>query len=237
MTTVAEAQKMAGPTLPVLDKGFIRLDAYEASDLSVVNAARVSFAKHKSAIEEEDVGLIRFLMKGRHTSPFEHGYFRFHVKVPIMVVREWHRHRTWSFNEWSGRYSVLQPEWYVPARDDIRHQVGKPGAYTFERVEEDGLARWVQDKVNRSCEEAFEAYELMLQRGIAKEQARLVLPVNTYTEMYASVDPLNLMRFLSLRNTEHAMFEIREYAKAMEELVKPIIPVTMEAFIAQGRML
>jgi thymidylate synthase (FAD) len=251
--------------IELLDKGFVRLDAVQASDLAVVNAARVSFAKRsrlhspecRAVVEPgttnddcncdpndvwtdltiQDRGIIRFLMKGRHTSPFEHGLFSFHVKLPLVVVREWQRHRTWSFNELSGRYAQLPAEWYVPARDDIRHQVGKPGAYEFKRVEDDELAEEVRNRIDSASRFLFEDYQAMLDMGIAKEQARLILPVNLYTEMIASVDPLNLMRFLSLRNSEHAMKEIREYAIALEEIAVQHMPVTFAAFVANGRQL
>ena len=122
-------------TIRVLDHGFVRLDGAMANDLSVVNGARVSFARHKEEMDESDEGLIRFLLRERHGSPFEHGYFRFLVKAPIFVVREHHRHRAGhSYNEWSGRYSKLEAEFYVP--DHVRRQLGKPGAYTFEPVDE-----------------------------------------------------------------------------------------------------
>lgn len=236
MTSVSEASQMGGITFPVLDKGFLRLDAHEASDLAVVNSARVSFAKHKETMDESDEGLIGYLMRGGHTSPFEHGYFRFHVKLPIAVVREWHRHRTWSFNEWSARYSVLEPEFYIPHRDDIRHQVGKPGAYTFERVEDDETAERAQDYLQRVYQVAYDTYEtLMGDEGIAKEIARMVLPVGIYTEMYASVDPLNLMRFLTLRTDANAQREIRNYAQAMESVLAHVMPITYQAWVANGR--
>src|SRR6476469_7641682 len=120
--------------IPVLDHGFVRLDAVMADDLSVANAARVSFARRKEELDESDEGLIRFLMRDRHGTPFEHNAFRFHVRCPIFVAREWFRHRVGSFNEFSMRYARATDEFYVPAAEDVRSQVGKPGAYTFEPV-------------------------------------------------------------------------------------------------------
>ena len=125
---------MAAPstTIDVLDHGFVRLDAALADDLSVVNAARVSFGARVDVMDDRNAGLVRFLMRERHGTPFEHNFFRFHIKAPLFVTREWQRHRMGSFNERSGRYSELPDEFYVPAAGDVRTQVGKPGAYTFE---------------------------------------------------------------------------------------------------------
>src|SRR5581483_8682265 len=120
--------------IPVLDHGFVRLDGAMADDLSVVNAARVSFAQQSEELGERDQGLIRFLMRERHGTPFEHNAFRYHVKLPIFVMREWARHRIGSFNEWSARYSQLEPEFYIPEPQDVRTQVGKPGSYSFDPV-------------------------------------------------------------------------------------------------------
>src|SRR6186997_3425652 len=124
-------------SIPVLDHGFVRLDGVMADDLSVVNSARVSFGRRVTELADADVGLIKFLMRERHGTPFEHNSFRFHVKCPIFVTREWMRHRVSSFNEWSGRYSQLEPEFYVPEPEDVRTQVGKPGAYTFDPVSDE----------------------------------------------------------------------------------------------------
>src|SRR3954469_1395192 len=132
---MTEAIPDPGREIAVLDHGFVRLDAAMADDLSVVNAARVSFAQRSEDMDERATGLIRFLIRERHGPPFEHNSFRFHVKCPIFVAREWMRHRTNSFNEWSARYSQLEPEFYLPPAEDVRTQVGKPGAYTFDPVE------------------------------------------------------------------------------------------------------
>jgi len=219
--------------VPVLDHGFVALDAALASDLAVVNGARVSFNQAAQEMTERDEGLIRFLMRDRHGSPFEHGYFRFLVKAPIFVVREHHRHRAGhSYNEWSGRYSKLEPEFYVP--DYVRTQVGKPGAYTFEPVDEttrDAARKEIEDNALR----AFQAYERMLEQGVAKEVARAVLPLSTYTKYYWSCNPRSLMHFCSLRNSEDAQFEIRQYAAAAESFLEKLMPVTHAAFVDRGR--
>ena len=145
-----------GNTIDVLDHGFVRLDAALADDLSVVNAARVSFGARVDAMDDRNAGLVRFLMRERHGTPFEHNLFRFHIKAPLFVTREWQRHRMGSFNERSGRYSELPDEFYVPAADDVRTQVGKPGAYTFEPVA-DELAEQVREGIAASYAESLQA--------------------------------------------------------------------------------
>src|SRR5882757_4051911 len=192
---------MAAPptSIDVLDHGFVRLDAALADDLSVVNAARVSFGARVDAMDERNAGLVRFLMRERHGTPFEHNLFRFHIKAPLFVTREWQRHRIGSFNERSGRYSELPDEFYVPAAGDVRTQVGKPGAYTFEPVS-DELAEQVRKSVTASYAESYKRYQQLLADGIAKEVARTVLPVGLYTEFYWSLNARSLMNFLSLRN-------------------------------------
>src|ERR671925_2315026 len=131
---------IAQGSIPVLDHGFVRLDEAMADDLSVVNGARVSFARRKTDVDDADAGLIRFLMRERHGTPFEHNAFRFHIRAPIFVAREWFRHRVGSFNEFSMRYAKATDEFYVPAEEDVRTQVGKPGSYSFEPVEPDVAA-------------------------------------------------------------------------------------------------
>src|SRR4051812_20293988 len=137
MALAAEAAEVEQDYRHVLDHGFVRLDGALADDLSVVNAARVSFARRKECMDEADEGLIRFLMRERHGTPFEHNSFRFHVRCPIFITREWFRHRVGSFNEFSMRYAKATDDFYVPAVEDVRTQVGKPGAYTFEQVDID----------------------------------------------------------------------------------------------------
>ena len=225
---------LADNVVQVLDHGFLALDAALASDLAVVNGARVSFNQESQEMTERDEGLIRFLLRERHGSPFEHGYFRFLVKAPLFVVREHHRHRAGhSYNEWSGRYSKMEAEFYVP--EFVRTQVGKPGAYTFEPVD-DETRDAARREIEENAERAFEAYERMLERGVAKEVARAVLPLSTYTKYYWSCNPRSLMHFCGLRNHESAQYEIRQYAAAAEAFFAERMPVTHAAFVAAGRL-
>jgi thymidylate synthase (FAD) len=217
----------------VLDHGYVALDGAFASDLAVVNGARVSFNGASSEMTERDAGLIRFLMRERHGSPFEHGYFRFLVKAPLFVVREHHRHRAGhSYNEWSGRYSKMEPEVYVA--DFVRTQVGKPGAYSFEPVD-DVTRTAAREAIEESARGAFDAYERMLEQGVAKEVARSVLPLATYTKYYWSCNPRSLMHFCSLRNHDAAQYEIRQFAAAAESFLERLMPVTHAAFVDSGR--
>lgn len=220
-------------TISVLDHGFLSLDGALASDLAVINAARVSFNQASDEMTERDAGLIKFLMRNKHGSPFEHGYFRFLVKAPIFVVREHHRHRAGhSYNEWSGRYSQIEAEHYVP--ENVRTQVGKPGAYTFEPVDE-GTREGARREIDANAARAFQTYERLLEQGVAKEVARAVLPLSTYTKYYWSCNPRSLMHFCMLRNSDDAMFEIRQYAAAAERFLSELMPVTHAAFVANDR--
>ena len=223
-----------GDSTPVLDHGFVRLDAAEASDLSVVNGARVSFLQMKDAMDGKDAGLIRFLMREGHASPFEHNLFRFHVRCPIAVAREWMRHRWSSFNEHSLRYSSAIDDFYVPDAGQMRTQVGKPGAYHFEPVGSEVAAR-AQDLMSKQYQEAWNGSQELLEMGVARELARLVLPVGIYTEFYWSVNARALMNFIALRNADQAMWEIRQYGAAVEEFFAEAMPVTHQAFVEFGR--
>jgi thymidylate synthase (FAD) len=225
---------IAENTVTVLDHGFLALDGALATDLAVVNGARVSFNEASQELSERDEGLIRFLMRERHGSPFEHGYFRFIVKAPLFVVREHQRHRAGhSYNEWSGRYSKMEPEFYVP--DFVRTQVGKPGSYSFERVD-DATRERARQEIDENARRAYAAYERMLEQGVAKEVARAVLPLSIYTKYYWSCNPRSLMHFCGLRNHEAAQYEIREYAAAAESFLARLMPVTHSAFVANGRV-
>jgi thymidylate synthase (FAD) len=225
---------IAQGSIPVLDHGFVRLDDAMADDLSVVNGARVSFARHKTEMDDSDAGLIRFLMRERHGTPFEHNSFRFHIRAPIFVAREWFRHRVGSFNEFSMRYAKATDDFYVPEPDDVRSQVGKPGAYSFESVEP-GIAETTREEMRAVYEAAFSAYERLVELGVARELARSVLPVGAYTEFYWTVNARALMNFLSLRNSETAQREIRRYAEAAERFLEERMPVTYAAFVANDR--
>ena len=232
MSTVE--QRAAEETIQVLDHGFVRLDDSMASDLSVVNAARVSFARRKEEMDEGDQGLIRFLLRERHGTPFEHNAFRFHIRAPIFVAREWFRHRIGSFNEFSMRYAKATDEFYVPAPEDVRSQVGKPGAYSFEPVT-DEVAQTTRDELAAVYAAAYSAYERLVEMGVARELARAVMPVGAYTEFYWTVNARALMNFVSLRAAETAQREIRRYADAVEQLFAEKMPVTHEAFVAADR--
>ena len=222
-------------TVHVLDHGFVRLDDAMADDLSVVNGARVSFARRKEEMDESDEGLVRFLMRDRHGTPFEHNSFRFHIRAPLFVAREWMRHRVGSFNEFSLRYARATDDFYVPEPEDVRSQVGKPGAYSFEPVSPE-VAEATREKLLALYDAAYETYEELVELGVARELARCALPVSAYTEFYWTVNARSLMNFLSLRNAETAQREIRRYAEACERFLERLMPVTYAAFVANGRV-
>jgi thymidylate synthase (FAD) len=231
----AEQRVIPDGAIAVLDHGFVRLDDAMASDLSVVNSARVSFGRRKEEMDESDAGLVRFLMRDRHGTPFEHNAFRFHIRAPIFVVREWMRHRVGSFNEFSMRYAKATSDFYVPEADDVRSQVGKPGAYSFEPVDPE-LADQTREEFQAVYDQAFETYERLVEAGVARELARSVMPVGAYTEFYWTVNARALMNFVSLRAAETAQREIRRYAEAVEVFLAEKMPVTHAAFVAAGRV-
>lgn len=196
-----------------------------AHDLDVVNAARVSFGKRVGEVGESDKGLIKFLLKNGHGTPFEHGYFQFHVEAPIFVLREWQRHRIGhSYNEMSGRYVELGLKFYTPRR--FRKQLGKPGAYTFEEFPDLGSKRLLVE----AYDSAWETYQKLLAAGVAKEQARAVLPLGIYSQMYWSCNPRSLMHFLDLRTHPQAMREIRDLAEQAAVIFSEQMPVTAAAW-------
>ena len=215
--------------------GFVRLDDSMADDLSVINSARVSFAKNSEEIDSAGIGLINFLMRERHGTPFEHNSFRFHIKCPIFVAREWFRHRIGSFNEFSARYSEVPNEFFAPKVEDVRCQVGKPGAYSFERLNEHDSEAAIAI-INKVNDDSYRAYRDLLYMGVAKELARVVLPVSMYTQFYWTVNARALMNFLSLRNAETAQRDIQMYAKDVEEHFAKTMPHTYKAWINNGRV-
>ena len=222
--------------IDILNGGFVRLDNHMADDLSVVNSARVSFGKKTDTISDADKGLINFLMREHHGTPFEHNSFRFHIKVPIFVAREWFRHRIgWSYNEYSARYSEMPDEWYTPEVDAVRTQVGKPGSYTFEPMDEP-IARDMRVAMDESVGHSYRTYNYLLKKGVAKELARTVLPVGMYTEFYATCNARSLMNFVALRNDPNAQYEIRVAAEAVECIFAGIMPITYDAFTNNGRI-
>lgn len=219
--------------IQVLDHGRVQLKRWMADDRYVVEAAKASFNQEVFEFGDHERGVLRFMMKNSHGTPFEHEVFTFVIKCPMFVAREWFRHRMSSFNEWSARYSVLDPEFYVA--DNVRAQVGKPGAYTFEPIEgwRKRVYRWLTFGNGKF---AYSLYRLFMRIGIAKELARAVLPVNIYTRFYWTVNARALMNFLKLRNAPDAQWEIRQYAIEIEKLFAQRMPVTHEAFVANGRV-
>lgn len=216
-------------TIGVLDKGFIKLVQSQASDLGVVAAARVSLGVTEEASkgERDDRRLIRFLLRHDHGTPFEHNLFTFLVKAPIFVVREWHRHRIgWSYNELSGRYTEMEEEYYVPSQVRVPAPSNRQGSVLGE-TEMDAIG-FIRD----CSDESFSAYYQLIEAGVAKELARLVLPLNTYTKFYATCNARSLMHFLRLRDSEDAQWEIRQYARVMGVLFQEAMPVTAEEFLS-----
>lgn len=211
-----------------------------ASDEAVVMAARVSTGAE--ADSGRDKGLINYLMRDRHGSPFEHNAFTFYIEAPIFVFREFMRHRIASYNEESGRYKELSPVFYTPDVDRKLIQVGKPGAYTFEDGDQEQFDA-VDNAIFIASEDAYAQYQTMLDEGIAREVARMVLPVNIYSSMYVTMNARSLMNFLSLRTTREGTHfpsfpqrEIEMVAEKMEEFFAEKMPVTYETFNKNGRV-
>lgn len=227
---IPSAEDILDKEFPVLDKGFIRLVDYMGGDERIVQAARVSYQEGTKP-KSKDRGLIDYLMRHKHTSPFEQVIFTFHCKLPIFVARQWVRHRTARLNELSGRYSVLKEEFYVPSASAIRFQdnVKNKQGSTDEEVpvelvnEITGILIDDQVALGRS-------YNKLLNNNIARELARINLPLSVYTEWYWQIDLHNLFHFLKLRIDDHAQLEIRQYAKVMLAMVKAVVPMAYDAF-------
>lgn len=238
------------------EHSFLRLTDVGGDELTIVNAARVSLhnesgmeefkdpceceypcscSQRRYDLYEKDKGLINFLLKNKHGSPFEHNWFSFHIRLPIFVMREWVRHRVgFSINEESGRYVEMRPDFFIP--DHIRVQQGKPGAYTFEVCDDTYLQDKFTNSLAQQSNRAYELYKWALDEGIAKEQARLFLPLNLYTECRWTCNARSLMNFLALRNDKNAMKEIREYAIALEEIFEEQMPNVHKSFVDNGRV-
>lgn len=218
--------------IDVLDHGFVRLVDHMGGDLSIVRAARVSHNAAWRAGENEgsDAKLINYLWRNKHTTPFEAVTFTFEIKAPIFVFRQWHRHRTWSFNELSARYQELPNEFYTPQAAAIGTQSksSKQARDIGNIVTEDREPQ--REMYHATALKSFETYQKLLIDGWPRELARGVLPVATYSHMLATVDLLNLLKFLTLRCDAHAQYEIRVYADAMRELIRPIAPVAVTAW-------
>ncbi|MHC4926906.1 MAG: FAD-dependent thymidylate synthase [Planctomycetota bacterium] len=225
------------PVVNVLDHGFVRLvdcmprqihDEETTADHAIAEAARCSYKRGTKTIRD-DQQLIRYLMRHLHTSPLEMVEFKFHFKLPIFVARQFIRHRTANVNELSGRYSEIPEEFYVPADDNIRLQslINTQGS---EGAVDTDLAGDLRGKLDDQCKSAFASYHELLKHDVAREQARLVMPLNAYTEWYWKIDLHNLLRFLDLRCDHHAQWEAQQYANATLELIRPIVPWTIEAW-------
>lgn len=217
-------------TILVLNKGYVRLIDKMGSDLSIVRAARVSYAADWRTGEDgdKDEKLIGYLMRNNHTSPFESVTFTFEVKAPLFVFRQWHRHRTWSYNEISARYTELEEDYYVPDPAAIGQQ-SKNNKQCRDIVDGNEQEK-VSATIELACERAFRDYERLLGAECPRELARLVLPLASYSRMFATVDLHNLFHFLRLRLHPHAQWEIRQYAWAILTLIKEVCPVAVKAF-------
>lgn len=206
------------------------------SDVDVVNAARVSFAASVEEMDDKSIGLVGFLMKNKHSTPFEHVVFKFYIKCPIFVAREWFRHRWSSFNEMSMRYHVPEViDYYFPNTKAIRQQVGRPGHYKFELIRDPHIYSKVTQILQDAYNSSDTSYRKLLEMGIAKELARTVLPVGQYTEFIWTVNARSLINFLSLRNDSHAQQEIKEYAEIIETIFAEELPITHNAFLLSDR--
>ena len=239
--TAPELETILYEAIPVLDHGFIRVVDYMGDDSSIVQAARVSYGKGTKKVST-DAGLIKYLMRHWHSTPFEMCEIKYHVKLPIFIARQWIRHRTANVNEYSARYSILDKEFYLPAPENLATQ-SQNNRQGRGDVLEGEQAKQVLEILRKDAEQTYNNYELMLnerydesiidknQTGLARELARMNLTLNTYTQWYWKTDLLNLMNFLRLRADDHAQYEIRAYADTMLDTLKKWVPITYEAFM------
>lgn len=228
--TVPALEERLFTPAPVLDHGFVRVVDYMGDDAAIVQAARVSYGKGTKAVRR-DRGLIRYLLRHRHTTPFEMCELKLHVKLPIFVARQWIRHRTANVNEYSARYSVLDREFYLPRPEDLAVQSSNNKQGRGETLTEEQAAE-VLALLRRDAEQSYDTYERLMgeEFSLARELARMDLPVNFYTQWYWKIDLHNLLHFLSLRLDPHAQYEIRVYAEAIASFVQDWVPLTWEAF-------
>lgn len=223
------AELLLDQAIPVLDHGFVRLVDYLGGDDRIVQAARVSYGEGTKSVRE-DAALIDYLLRHAHTSPFEQVVLTFHLKMPIFVARQWMRHRTARANEISARYSVLPNEFYLPEADQIRPQARDNKQGRAEHAVPAELRRHVLDVLRRGQEDRYAEYASLLEEDVARELARIHLPVSAYTEMYWQIDLHNLMHFLRLRMDGHAQYEIRVYGTALATCAEAVAPVAYAAF-------
>jgi thymidylate synthase (FAD) len=223
------AEEILDKEFKVLNHGFVRLVDYMGGDESIVQAARVSYGKGTKSVSE-DRTLIRYLMRHQHTTPFEMVEFKFHIKLPIFVARQWIRHRTANVNEYSGRYSIMPEEFYIPEESVIKYQSqsNKQGRDTEEVPPE--IRKRVLEILIEEQKSSFNGYQEMINYNIARELARINLPLSLYTQWYWKIDLHNLFHFLKLRMDKKAQYEIRVYAEKMAEIVKAVVPMAYEAF-------
>ena len=227
---VPEAEEILDKEFPVLDKGFVRLVDYFGGDQRIVQSARVSYGEGTKTVSQ-DGALIDYLLRHQHTSPFEQVVLTFHVKMPIFVARQWVRHRTGRMNEVSGRYSIMKEEFYVPAEDKVSPQSSnnKQGR-ADEAFDKDSACQIISD-LESGQKAAYENYSKLIDKGLAREIARINLPLSLYTEFYWQMDLHNLFHFLKLRLDSHAQYEIRVYAQTMLEICKKVAPMATESFV------
>ncbi len=226
-----EIEKILYKTIPVLDHGFVRVIDYMGNDSSIVQAARVSYGAGTKQVNE-DRGLINYLMRHGHTTPFEMCEIKLHVKLPIFVMRHWVRHRTANINEYSARYSVLSREFYIPELSKIASQSKTNKQGRSDDQMNQAAKTEIVDTLSEFSEKAYEKYSHMLDDlGLTRELARTILPVNVYTEMYWKIDLHNLFHFLRLRADSHAQYEIQCYANVILEIVRSWVPFAYDAFI------
>ncbi len=218
-----------GKEIACLDKGFVRLVDVMGDDHSIVQAARVSYGEGTKRLTE-DRGLIRYLLRHQHTTPFEMVEFKFHIKLPIFIARQWIRHRTANVNEYSGRYSEMKDEFYIPSLENIRPQSTMNKQGRSDETFPTDQAEQIAGKFENSQNQMYAEYQELLDMGVAREIARINLPVSNYTEWYWKIDLHNLFHFLKLRMDSHAQYEIRVYGEAMAQIVREIVPVAWEAY-------
>ncbi len=224
-----KAEDILDKEFKCLNAGFVRLVDYMGGDESIVQAARVSYGKGTKTVSEDRI-LLRYLMRHLHTTPFEMVELKFHVKLPIFVARQWIRHRTANVNELSGRYSIMKDEFYAPSEDAIKGQSVKNKQGRSEEEVPAELRRKVLDTILLDQQSSYKRYEEFLDDNIARELARINLPLSLYTEWYWKIDLHNLLHFLHLRMDRHAQFEIRVYAEIIGNIVKCVAPMAWEAF-------
>lgn len=226
---VPEAEEVLDKEYPVLDKGFVRLVDYFGGDARIVQSARVSYGDGTKSVRE-DAALIDYLLRNEHTSPFEQVVLTFHIKMPIFVARQWVRHRTARMNEISGRYSVMRNEFYVPAAEDVALQStdNKQGRSTD--TVDAKYAKHVRQLLEDGQKASYDTYTELVDSGLAREIARVNLPLSLYTEIYWQCDLHNLMHFLKLRLDGHAQKEIRDYAEVILELARKVAPMAIQSF-------